>query len=80
MNRERERDRHGRFVSIKDNIDDTVALCVSMLKLLPFLLVGIYLMNYLQIWGGVEHFWGLIRNIGNPQCRMVCAVPQVNDI
>lgn len=78
-NRERERGRDGRFVSIKNGIEDTLEIAYLLLKLLPFLLLIIFIFNYYGLWKIVKKFIEMIMNIGNPDCEIKCIAPNPID-
>jgi hypothetical protein len=79
QNRIRERGKDGRFITIRNSLEDTYDILCVMMKLIPFMIIGIILLNYFGLWKHIKHTYYVVGNLGDPNCRFTCTKSGLTD-
>lgn len=70
--RARDRGKDGRFITIKNGLEDTYDIFCLVMKLIPFFIFIIFTLNYFGLWKHLKAAYNLIVNLGDPNCRFKC--------
>lgn len=73
----RERDRNGRFIAVRQGLEDTLNIMSIAVRLMPIIMVLLFVMNYFRAWKSFSNYGSLLWNIGNPDCNLVCLSSEV---
>lgn len=68
------RDSKGRFVAIKEGVEDAFNIFYIILKLIPALFLIMFILNHYRAWDVLKNYTDSLLNIGNPDCKMICEV------
>lgn len=80
QNKKKERGVDGKFVIIKDGIEDISDICYGLMKLIPMTLICLFIINYFKLWEVITNFGKIIVNLGNPNCQIKCIDKDAVDI
>ncbi len=72
LSKTRERGKDGRFIALKNGLEDAFDICYLFTKLLPMILIVLFLLNYFGLWMAINKAFKFLLNIGNPLCEFKC--------
>lgn len=68
----RERGKDGKFTTIKEGMEETVEIFNLLIRLIPFILIFLFALNYFGCWKLIKKISQFALNIGNPDCELLC--------